>query len=164
MAIRFGCGCGRRFDVADDLAGRRTKCPGCGAGLTVPAPSAEDEAFRLLSDGPEPAAPAASSWREPTAPPPPTTSPQAATAAAAAMRAVKQAEAEADPPPRERRRSEYSGFTLSPAVAGGLVSMAVAGVWMAVALSNNRLPIYAPILFLFGLVAVVRGLLGLSED
>ncbi len=47
MAISFECNCGRAFNVADTLAGKRTKCPGCGAGLTVPAgtASAEDEAF-----------------------------------------------------------------------------------------------------------------------
>jgi hypothetical protein len=42
--------------------------------------------------------------------------------------------------------------------------MLVAAVWIAVALSNNRIPIYAPILFLFGLVAVIRGLLGHAEE
>ena len=40
MAIAFECGCGKAFRVGDGLAGKRTKCPSCGAALTVPARSA----------------------------------------------------------------------------------------------------------------------------
>jgi len=42
--------------------------------------------------------------------------------------------------------------------------MLFAGVLFGVGLAADRLFIYAPVLFLFGLVAVVRGLLGHSED
>jgi hypothetical protein len=42
--------------------------------------------------------------------------------------------------------------------------MAVATVWIAVALSADRIPLYAPVLFVFGLVAVVRGLFGAPEE
>jgi hypothetical protein len=37
MAIQFTCSCGRKFQAADEHAGRRVKCPACGAGATVPA-------------------------------------------------------------------------------------------------------------------------------
>jgi hypothetical protein len=35
MAV-MTCECGKRFGVSEDLAGRRIKCPGCGATLSVP--------------------------------------------------------------------------------------------------------------------------------
>jgi hypothetical protein len=37
MPITFGCVCGRSFTLPDDRAGKRGKCPDCGAVLTVPA-------------------------------------------------------------------------------------------------------------------------------
>lgn len=37
MSIRLACpGCGKRFTISDSLAGKRCKCSGCGAALTVP--------------------------------------------------------------------------------------------------------------------------------
>src|SRR5262245_14312374 len=54
MAIAFSCMCGRHFQVADALAGKRAKCP-CGTTMTVPTPeaatvaSADDVAFHLLT-------------------------------------------------------------------------------------------------------------------
>ncbi len=43
MAIQVICGCGRAFTVKDEFAGRRGKCPGCGQGVTVPRPGADDD-------------------------------------------------------------------------------------------------------------------------
>jgi hypothetical protein len=67
---------------------------------------------------------------------------------------------------REPREDGGGGFriALSPAVSGGLVTMLIAGGWIAFALTRDRIPIYAPIMFVFGLVAVVRGLFGAPED
>jgi len=36
MAIRFKCDCGKALKVADELAGKQGKCPGCGNTITVP--------------------------------------------------------------------------------------------------------------------------------
>jgi hypothetical protein len=60
MPIEFACECGKRFSVRDEFAGKRTKCPACGAGLVVPelpkpeTETDEDAAFRLLEETPEP--------------------------------------------------------------------------------------------------------------
>ncbi len=35
--LAFGCSCGRTLRAREDLAGKKTKCPGCGAVLTIPA-------------------------------------------------------------------------------------------------------------------------------
>jgi hypothetical protein len=36
MSILIACNCGKRFKAADQFAGKRTKCPGCGQTLTIP--------------------------------------------------------------------------------------------------------------------------------
>jgi hypothetical protein len=36
MPITFGCACGKRYQVKDDLAGKSTTCPACGAVLRAP--------------------------------------------------------------------------------------------------------------------------------
>lgn len=38
MAIRVYCDCGRKLSAPDDLAGRKTACPVCGAVIVVPKP------------------------------------------------------------------------------------------------------------------------------
>ena len=40
MPIIVSCECGKRFRARDELAGRRAKCPNCGAVLTIPKPLA----------------------------------------------------------------------------------------------------------------------------
>jgi hypothetical protein len=41
MAIPVDCTCGQAFQVGDDLAGKRIKCPSCQAVLTVQGPAAD---------------------------------------------------------------------------------------------------------------------------
>ena len=41
MPITVTCSCGKRFRVRDEHAGKRGKCPSCGAAVTIPAPGAE---------------------------------------------------------------------------------------------------------------------------
>jgi hypothetical protein len=44
MPIAFACQCGKRFTVADGMAGKKAKCPECSATITVPAPAASKSA------------------------------------------------------------------------------------------------------------------------
>jgi len=39
MSIQFACGCGKRYSVKEDLAGKRVKCAACGTTLEVPTAS-----------------------------------------------------------------------------------------------------------------------------
>lgn len=64
MPVEFECGkCDKRLRVRDDLAGKRIKCPGCGAAISVPdvddAPTEREEEqprpTRIRSERPEPA-------------------------------------------------------------------------------------------------------------
>src|SRR5436190_503197 len=41
MPIPLSCHCGRNLNIADHHAGKRIKCPSCGAALPVPGPGDE---------------------------------------------------------------------------------------------------------------------------
>jgi len=41
MPITVTCNCGKRFRVRNEHAGKRGRCPSCGAAVTIPAPGAE---------------------------------------------------------------------------------------------------------------------------
>lgn len=44
MPIAVRCTCGRSFKVADEFAGKRGKCPGCGSKLVIPAAASQPPA------------------------------------------------------------------------------------------------------------------------
>ena len=43
MPISLECKCGRSFRARDEAAGKRVKCPDCGAPVLVPAPEDDEE-------------------------------------------------------------------------------------------------------------------------
>lgn len=55
MPIAFACTCGKTFKVADEQAGKKTKCPACAAPLVVPDATVEDD-FDVVDDEPAVAA------------------------------------------------------------------------------------------------------------
>ena len=58
MPIAFACDCGRRLRAKDELAGRKTRCPGCDKVLTIPDPDPgpagdeDDSPYALAGGGP----------------------------------------------------------------------------------------------------------------
>lgn len=70
MAIRFLCECGKHLSAADELAGRRVKCPGCKRVLIVPSGTGDDAA----QPGPAAAPPVPPAPSPAAAPPLPPTS------------------------------------------------------------------------------------------
>ncbi|APW61988.1 DUF1559 domain-containing protein [Paludisphaera borealis] len=54
MSISVTCECGRRFEMLDEYAGLRVRCPGCGGELTLPEPASPGA--WLLPEEPEPTA------------------------------------------------------------------------------------------------------------
>ncbi|MFI5378760.1 MAG: PrsW family glutamic-type intramembrane protease [Tepidisphaerales bacterium] len=61
MSIRWRCSCGKKFTVADEHAGKKGRCPKCGAITTVPmvpSPEPEPEDAYGLTEEIEPAGPA----------------------------------------------------------------------------------------------------------
>lgn len=62
MPIVLNCACGKTLRVADEHAGKRVKCPGCGAARTVEAPAAppdDFDDFEVVEDEPTTTPPAA---------------------------------------------------------------------------------------------------------
>jgi hypothetical protein len=163
MPVPLDCsGCGRAMTVKDAFAGKRVKCPGCQAVLTVPRPGddAEDAAFAMLAqpeaeDEPPPA-PRQAAPEPPPPPPRPAPKPPPGPPARKPL-PIRFREGRA-----ERRRAPR--IVVSPAVAGGALAMIGAVVWFVVGLTANRVYIYPPIMFVLGLIAVVKGLLGHPEE
>lgn len=175
MPIAFGCpSCGIEYEVNDQFAGKRTKCPACAESLIVPAESTlvrapaaptaspEDEAYALLSDGaeepassgPTPAEARSEAW-DPGPAAPRTKSPL--TTMPAPKPELK----------KSRKGSERGGrprIYISPGVMGGIGSMVLAAIWFVAGLAADRIFLYPPIMFVLGFVAVIRGLLGHAED
>lgn len=69
--MRLKCKCGKVLKIKDELAGKRIRCPGCKAAISVPS-LAKDEA--PVAPEPEPSQPPAPP--EPSAPPAPPEPPQ----------------------------------------------------------------------------------------
>lgn len=56
MTITIKCECGKVLKVADEHAGKRGKCPACGAVLTIPSSGQEEAATAAPEPAPTPAA------------------------------------------------------------------------------------------------------------
>lgn len=68
MPIAVACTCGVKLKAPDAAAGKRVKCPKCGAGLVVPVPAPEPD-FEFVDD--EPAPPPVAAVAKPVAKPKP---------------------------------------------------------------------------------------------
>jgi hypothetical protein len=141
MSIPVSCRqCGWRGAVKDELAGRKGKCPSCGEPISIPqaAGSDEVEAAYELAEPPRPA--------ERAAPPKPAARPKRRPVTRIASRS------KGDPyAPR--------GLNLNGAAISGLLMMAGAAFWFAVGyFLLERIYIYPPFLFVFGLIAFLHGL------
>jgi hypothetical protein len=144
MPITFDCDCGKQFTVADEFAGKRTKCPACKSALTVPettptppaaeeeALSDEDKAFRALAEAPDPeptAAPARASYApssfERAPPKPPQSAPPGP---AKVLKSPKTTTNWKDSPRRESRRHDPDAIKRILYVIGGVLMMLIGGV------------------------------------
>jgi hypothetical protein len=170
VPITFACSCGKTLRVKDDLAGRWVRCPACKETAIVPeAAMPPQPAFEVVEDEPAP---------------PPRTRVKAEAAPfrfgddGPAARPRSRPDQEYDGPrkaskrKRSRRREEEAKpghfaverGVVNGGVIGGLAAMAVAVVWFVVGLKNDLIFYYPPILFLLGMVAVVKGLVGGNDD
>jgi hypothetical protein len=141
MSIPVSCRqCGWGGAVKDELAGRKAKCPSCGEAIPVArAPEAEeDEAAAYgLAEPPRPAG-----------------------------RAVPKPEARKKRRPATRiesrsRGDPYAprGLNLNGAAISGLLMMGGAALWFAYGyFLRDRILIYPPFLFVFGVIAFLHGL------
>jgi hypothetical protein len=170
MPIPVTCECGKAYKVKEELAGKKVRCAVCKGQIAIPRVEAEDDAEAdalrmLLTEEPvkprKPDLPMIDSIQsEPPRPQP------------------KRASSLPDPPPEIRRpkparpkrarddgeRGGYSRIYVSPAVITGVLMMVGATVWFFGALAFGVIFIYPPIMFVLGLIAVVKGFLGHEED
>lgn len=134
MSIKFDCRCGKILRVRDDLAGTDIRCPDCDENLVVP-------------DGE-------------------TTIPQAVRADGTPVRPSKYRKDGADDyEPRSGEREQRRVVEEKPSLSArapiliGILMMVGALVWFFVALAAGTIFFYPPILFIIGIVSVVRGIL-----
>lgn len=144
MPIAFACECGKSFSVGDEHAGKRTKCPKCGAALTVPTPatsemSDEDKAFAALADAPDEPRPA--SRPSPSYDPPPAPrGPAIPAATASAPPKLNKPSKEERKARKERRARPYDpdrGRKILY-IIGGVLMVAVGGVIGFYAIDSGR--------------------------
>lgn len=161
MPISLSCVCGRALKVKDELAGKKIRCPACQDILTVPAKKnkVEEVELEVIDDEDEEEAPPRRSAVQ--AEPP--------EAKSARRRPVEDEE----PPPRRRSKpsrdirrrapASRSGFgSINAGVIGGILMMVIAVIWFVVGLAGGIIFFYPPILFVIGIIAVVKGGLGNS--
>jgi hypothetical protein len=155
VTIRFSCACGHPFNFKDSYAGASIECPSCREPQTVPpagtdtgpAPDREADAIR----GPLPAD-FGKKWGSPQG-------------RADDDYEVDRGEREPysprdidrrltrEPPPRS------GGFgSLNAGIGGGIAMMVVGGLICLVCLGLGRIPIYGVILFIIGVVALIKGI------
>src|SRR5262245_8316928 len=176
MPITLPCNCGRTLKLRDELAGKRIKCPSCEAILKVPEAEVETD-FEVIEPGIEVESDLEVVERKPARdaaeyvtsrrPPPPRSENQP-------RRDEDRPRKRPEWPPlssplyreyqREERRRRAPIVTISPAVISGVLMMIGAVVWFVLGLFLGWVFFYPPILFILGLVAVVRGLMGAGED
>jgi hypothetical protein len=157
--------------VKDEAAGRKIRCPSCGAVLAVPRPQvekdAEDRILDILltespaAEHPSPQPPKAAAEqvqeqvRRPTPPPEP--------ARPSWARQAGGERPKAGPKIRKKKQREESGggIAIHPSIVAGVGMMLGAATWFFVGLAANRIYyVGPPILFVLGIGAVIRGFKG----
>jgi hypothetical protein len=177
MAILFTCACGKRLKVADQLGGKRCRCPGCGEIRSVPeARAADPEAAR----GDESPIAAGKPRRATTEIRAPRRSdiPEVLPADDDDEEAYKPRDEEAYEPrpeqerPRRREKKlvrkrlpEQKGYfsfekrLLDKGALAGVLMMVIAVAWFVCGLIFlDRIFFYPPILFVIGVIAFIKGL------
>ncbi|MBA4065825.1 MAG: hypothetical protein C0501_19320 [Isosphaera sp.] len=154
MPITLNCGCGRTLRVRAEHAGRRLKCPGCGARHRAPKPGSLDE-LEVVED--EPATPGTAPLKVATAvdlPPVPAQKPK------------KRKKAADGPPDRRRAARVVRGAAVGAAGLVILAFVAAAFVFYAPELREAGGEAVGGMVLLgvLGLLAVGSGALRLGAD
>jgi hypothetical protein len=165
MPIRISCDCGRALRLRDECAGKRIRCPECQKVLAVPEAVVETSGFNV-EQNPKPNQ---SVSTRPKEPPIPVRPPRDDDDEDNRPRA-KRKPLSSDPMLKDyyrrtaKPRRRGPSIAVSPAVITGVLMMVIAVVWFVLALSLGWIFFYPPVMFVLGLVAVVKGFMGYDED
>src|SRR5262245_8783415 len=172
MPITLPCNCGRTLKLRDELAGKRIKCPSCEAILKVPEAGVETEFeviepavevetdFEVVERKPERDATEHVTSRRPDPPRDEDWSQRDDDRPRKRRKKMRLSEDLYREFQREERRRRAPAVSISPAVISGVVMMVVAVGWFVLGLFAGWLFYYPPVLFIFGVIAVIRGLMG----
>jgi hypothetical protein len=176
MPISLQCSCGRDLRLREELAGKKIRCPACQSVLAVPEmleeveeepvpdvlPADDDETTprpeRRSAIQAEPPERRRSSDNESL-----TDAPLSGWSTGPIRRSP-------DAPRRRRRRPELRreggrglsapSFEINGTLAGGIIMMIIAVLWFVLGLKAGFICFFPPVLFVVGLIAVIRGLSG----
>lgn len=177
MAIDLSCDCGRALRIKEELAGKKIRCPECKSILKVPEKNVDVDAIALevlAADEDAEALPSRSRRAAIQAEPPEVKPiPWVEAGDADELPEVRRRAREESPSRRRsrpvrdiRRRTPAVTFergwfgSVNAGVAGGVLMMLIAVVWFLGGLAAGYIFFYPPILFVIGLIAIVKGGLG----
>jgi hypothetical protein len=164
MTISLKCSCGRLCRFREVLAGRKTRCPQCGKVVKVPLADDngddDEEPVELLEVASSDDEHGIRTDKRDDAPRRP--------------RSREEEPSESPRPRGPRRKSlrkrekrqplvafEEGWFgSLNGGVVGGVLMMLIAAVWFVVGLWAGWLFYYPPILFVIGIIAIIKGCMG----
>lgn len=179
MPLQIQCTCGKLLRVKDELAGKKARCPGCKAVLEVPeltvvVPEEDDAADVAVTTAPPKIGAARSGVDEEEDDEPRVKLKNPRDDEVGddndedrRRRRSKRRFGDDDDdddddeprPRRSRRRDTRSGnaFEPSKSIIAGILLMVGASIWCIAGLIFDYFFFYPPILFIIGIVAVVRG-------
>jgi hypothetical protein len=162
MPISVKCMCGRPFQLEEELAGKKIRCPDCMSVLSVPEPGTEPASAPAWKSPDEQTAPA--SERIPSRKVQPIKLSDDYAASRTKSDYASETASEDEPKARRQRALENSGswlpVSMNSSIVSGLLMMVGAVVWFVVGLAANRIFFYPPFLFCFGIAAVFKGFRG----
>lgn len=183
MPIVLNCVCGKTLRPKDEAAGKRVKCPACGAVVAVPKPD-EPDGFEVIEDEPAPTPPTpakktavkAEAVEEPakktaTAPAPEPENPSAKPATKKKKKKKKKAEAEAEEDEYEQALEQQKRLTrvvrgVSYLVVGILMVVGVAYIyfrhWEDVKYTGGKAILGVVCFAILGVAAIGKGAIGLT--
>jgi hypothetical protein len=191
MAITFSCSCGKSLQVKDEYGGKRVRCPACSDAITVPQPEPQFEVVEDEPVAP-PARVRAAPVRAKAMPTSRDDDDEDRDRKRRrdddeddddrprSKRGQYDVQDEEEPPrkkrsfkPKKKKRAkkeetQQSNYALEKGilnggVAGGALAMVIAIIWFVVGLMNDWIFFYPPILFILGLIAFIKGLMGGDE-
>ena len=167
MAISVECPCGKSYRIKDSFAGRKVRCRDCGKVLEVPAAdesydAEEDIADQAKADRSDEERAVRRKRRDEA---PPASSDEESSgsreerAPRKRVRRRKVARKRSEPGSGVAFEEGWFG-NINAGIAAGAVMILIAVVWFVLGLWADRIFFYPPILFVIGVLAIVKGLVG----